>query len=208
MKNKGFTLIELLVVVLIIGILASVALPQYYRAVTKARFAEVDIIVDAFKKNAVLYRSLYGPSSGPQIYFTGSEADSDIEMPGNAADDLYSETESCKYTAHCNSNECYINIELNFLDGAFDIYDTGEGWTVKMDGDDNATREIRRYAQDRGYTVEGGEGGGGNGGGSGGGESGYSGSSASAEEYAEECVEETCPGGYYWDSGECKCLPK
>ena len=56
----GFTLIELLVVVLIIGILAALAVPQYQLAVNKTRFAKLHSLAATYSRAARIYYELHG----------------------------------------------------------------------------------------------------------------------------------------------------
>jgi prepilin-type N-terminal cleavage/methylation domain-containing protein len=58
--KKGFTLIELLVVVLIIGILATIALPQYQTAVDKSKFVQIQAVISDLAKEFEMYRLIHG----------------------------------------------------------------------------------------------------------------------------------------------------
>ena len=73
----GFTLIELLVVVLIIGILAGVALPQYEVAVKKSRLAAVIPLVKTLSDAEELYYNANG-------VYTGNVSSLDVSMPTGA----------------------------------------------------------------------------------------------------------------------------
>lgn len=79
-KNSGFTLIELLVVVLIIGILAAVALPQYQKAVMKARATEIKSFISAVEKAMSVYLLEHDgyPSSNSDTGIPWDDLDIDV----------------------------------------------------------------------------------------------------------------------------------
>ena len=122
--KKGFTLVELLVVVVIVGILASIALPQFETAIEKSRMAEalgnMNAIADAVQR----YDQAY---PGDAIVSKNSIADVALQGGSWQTDDKTFKTDLFEYVL------------------SLDNYDTGSVTATRKDGDETLYTLTLKY---------------------------------------------------------------
>ncbi|MBO7605199.1 MAG: prepilin-type N-terminal cleavage/methylation domain-containing protein [Elusimicrobiaceae bacterium] len=132
--SQGFTLLGLLVVVIIIGILAAIALPQYKMAVTKAKVASILPLMRRWKDALQEYKLQHGDYNCHGETCPDGET-SGVNWPTDWKD--YGTNNSCGDSADCENDywECYGEREFgdvicyhNTNDGFFfiDMYQPDE----------------------------------------------------------------------------------
>ena len=155
--RAGFTLIELLVVVLIIGILSAVALPQYTKAVEKARMTEAFSSIKTMQDNIDLYLLENGgfPTNMPY-----KDIPANTELSGGQFDEDSYDTKNFSYRGSCWQTACDVQADRLSDNSFYTLYAVrnNTGWTKQCYTQANdGGRQICKSLSGQGWTYTDGE---------------------------------------------------
>ena len=158
-NKKGFTLIEMLVVVLIIGILAGVALPQYTKTVEKSRVAEVLLNAAALEKAIDIYVLTNGYPNDT-VRFINQSPDAVLDVNIKESLECYQSVCASKYftySAACSQNSCYLSAERRLNPPYYTIRFTkrkNEEYWEKMCEYDDSSEWLCKHLESQGFDRE------------------------------------------------------
>lgn len=148
-KITGFTLIELLVVVLIIGILVSVAVPQYQKAVAKGRISNILTEARHLRQEFNLYYMANGKAPSSLSDVSGGWRESSLTNGqllacfGNEEDHIHCWTQQSDYVRRyiklplSSAWQCDLSFHMHIKPFCYVYTDFGEqvakslGWEKK-----------------------------------------------------------------------------
>ena len=139
-SEEGFTLVELIVVVMMIGILSSIAIPQFMTAADKAKQKEATGIVAALIKAATAYQTEYGAL--PENY-------SDLEE--------YAKFQECTADGRDTRGGavCKDSTPQNLAPDAEEFYSTSGHYFIEFDGRTDGIFRVKANPNGTSYSLNG-----------------------------------------------------
>ncbi|WP_428897117.1 prepilin-type N-terminal cleavage/methylation domain-containing protein [Parelusimicrobium proximum] len=117
MNNKAFTLIELMVVVIIVAVLAAIAIPQYGRALERARITEMLANTGSLQKAQERYKFQFD-SYAEDIHKLDAEYPNKtgISVPGFSGYAMYKIGSNFVYGADPDT-DCGASVSARYVNG-------------------------------------------------------------------------------------------